>query len=179
MKVFLLHESCKTIFRSHNRCDNDTDRDGLCATVRFLWLNFSSESTLYQTYFPNYFRISAAIISAIFPIIFTHIQLRLKTTTKIYIFYSQHNQLTLCRHTFWHLVICNTLLYWVISLFSLGFVCRGTYDIYVEIDGQPKLVGNYDNAGFFGELALMYNMPRAATIIASSPGTIWALVSKR
>lgn len=67
----------------------------------------------------------------------------------------------------------------MISLFSLGFVCRGTYDIYVEIDGQPKLVGNYDNAGFFGELALMYNMPRAATIIASSPGTIWALVSKR
>ncbi|KAL8610218.1 hypothetical protein ACOMHN_038913 [Nucella lapillus] len=51
----------------------------------------------------------------------------------------------------------------------------GTYDIYVDIDGQPKLVGNYDNSGFFGELALMYNMPRAATIIASSPGTIWAL----
>ncbi|KAL8612013.1 hypothetical protein ACOMHN_045368 [Nucella lapillus] len=51
----------------------------------------------------------------------------------------------------------------------------GTYDIYVEIEGQPKLVGNYENTGFFGELALMYNMPRAATIIASSPGSLWAL----
>ena len=52
------------------------------------------------------------------------------------------------------------------------------YDIYVDIEGQQKMVGNYDNSGFFGELALMYNMPRAATIIASSPGNIWALVSK-
>lgn len=51
----------------------------------------------------------------------------------------------------------------------------GSYDIYVEIEGQPKMVGNYKNSGFFGELALMYNMPRAATIIASSPGTLWAL----
>ncbi|XP_076469393.1 cAMP-dependent protein kinase type II-beta regulatory subunit-like isoform X2 [Babylonia areolata] len=51
----------------------------------------------------------------------------------------------------------------------------GTYDIYVEIEGQPKLVGNYDNSGFFGELALMYNMPRAATIVASSTGSLWAL----
>ncbi|XP_070192799.1 cAMP-dependent protein kinase type II-beta regulatory subunit-like isoform X2 [Littorina saxatilis] len=51
----------------------------------------------------------------------------------------------------------------------------GTYDIYVLIEGQPKLVGNYDNSGFFGELALMYNMPRAATITASSQGKIWAL----
>ncbi|XP_076447637.1 cAMP-dependent protein kinase type II regulatory subunit-like isoform X1 [Babylonia areolata] len=51
----------------------------------------------------------------------------------------------------------------------------GTYDIFVDVDGKPKNVGNYDNAGFFGELALMYNMPRAATIIASSCGTIWAL----
>ena len=54
--------------------------------------------------------------------------------------------------------------------------CSGTFDIYVEIEGKPKLVGNYDNAGFFGELALMYNMPRAATIVATSNGLLWALV---
>ncbi|NP_001191555.1 PKA type II regulatory subunit [Aplysia californica] len=51
----------------------------------------------------------------------------------------------------------------------------GKYDIYVNIDGKRKLVGNYNNEGFFGELALMYNMPRAATIIAASRGTIWGL----
>ncbi|XP_067683176.1 cAMP-dependent protein kinase type II regulatory subunit-like isoform X1 [Haliotis asinina] len=51
----------------------------------------------------------------------------------------------------------------------------GLYDIYVEIDGKPKKVGSYDNQGSFGELALMYNMPRAATIIATTPGTLWAM----
>jgi len=31
-------------------------------------------------------------------------------------------------------------------------------------EGNDVLVGKYDNTGSFGELALMYNMPRAATI---------------
>ncbi|KAK7493989.1 hypothetical protein BaRGS_00014871 [Batillaria attramentaria] len=52
---------------------------------------------------------------------------------------------------------------------------QGKFDIYVEVDGKPKLVGNYENKGFFGELALMYNMPRAATIVATSDGVLWAL----
>ena len=58
---------------------NGADRDGLCATVRFSWLNFSSKITLYETYFPNRFKISAAIISAISSFIFTHIQPTLMT----------------------------------------------------------------------------------------------------
>lgn len=36
----------------------------------------------------------------------------------------------------------------------------------------------YDNRGSFGELALMYNTPRAATIVATSTGALWCLVSK-
>uniref|UniRef100_A0A8D0HWG7 Protein kinase cAMP-dependent type II regulatory subunit beta n=1 Tax=Sphenodon punctatus TaxID=8508 RepID=A0A8D0HWG7_SPHPU len=55
---------------------------------------------------------------------------------------------------------------------------RGTYDIYVRCDGIGRCVGNYDNRGSFGELALMYNTPRAATIIATSPGAVWGLVSE-
>eukprot|EP00914_Ancora_sagittata_P011184 GHVO01021797.1.p1 GENE.GHVO01021797.1~~GHVO01021797.1.p1 ORF type:complete len:395 (+),score=66.59 GHVO01021797.1:736-1920(+) len=51
----------------------------------------------------------------------------------------------------------------------------GMYDIFVVIDGKDTLVGNYENQGSFGELALMYNMPRAATIIATSEGTIWGM----
>ncbi|KAL5015494.1 hypothetical protein ScPMuIL_009764 [Solemya velum] len=47
----------------------------------------------------------------------------------------------------------------------------GTYDIHVD----NKLVGQYENSGSFGELALMYNMPRAATIVATSDGTLWAM----
>ncbi|XP_072136388.1 protein kinase, cAMP-dependent, regulatory, type II, alpha A isoform X3 [Mobula birostris] len=52
---------------------------------------------------------------------------------------------------------------------------RGTYDIYVNKGGQPQLVGKYDNHGSFGELALMYNTPRAATIIATTEGALWGL----
>lgn len=52
----------------------------------------------------------------------------------------------------------------------------GKYDILVASDGgEPKLVGNYENQGSFGELALMYNTPRAATIVASTEGVLWAL----
>ncbi|XP_053111337.1 cAMP-dependent protein kinase type II-beta regulatory subunit isoform X2 [Hemicordylus capensis] len=52
---------------------------------------------------------------------------------------------------------------------------RGTYDIYVKCDGVGRCVGTYDNRGSFGELALMYNTPRAATIIATSSGSVWGL----
>uniref|UniRef100_A0A8D0DV11 cAMP-dependent protein kinase type II-alpha regulatory subunit n=1 Tax=Salvator merianae TaxID=96440 RepID=A0A8D0DV11_SALMN len=52
---------------------------------------------------------------------------------------------------------------------------RGLYDIFVERDGQSRCVGRYDNHGSFGELALMYNTPRAATIIATTEGALWGL----
>ena len=51
------------------------------------------------------------------------------------------------------------------------------FDIYVKIDGEDKKVGSYDNKGSFGELALMYNLPRAATIVATTAGSLWAMVS--
>ena len=42
---------------------------------------------------------------------------------------------------------------------------RGAFHIYVACDAEPaRLVGQYEDAGSFGELALMYNMPRAATV---------------
>lgn len=56
-------------------------------------------------------------------------------------------------------------------------VCRGVYDIVVQKDGVGCCVGQYDNKGSFGELALMYNTPRAATIIAKVEGALWGLVS--
>jgi len=51
----------------------------------------------------------------------------------------------------------------------------GKYDILKIIDGDNKHVGQYDNKGSFGELALMYNAPRAATIIANTEGQLWAM----
>lgn len=59
--------------------------------------------------------------------------------------------------------------------FSSSF--SGTFNIFVRADGAEKLVSCYDNRGSFGELALMYNTPRAATIIATSTGALWCLVS--
>nr|XP_055073318.1 protein kinase, cAMP-dependent, regulatory, type II, alpha, B isoform X1 [Misgurnus anguillicaudatus] len=52
---------------------------------------------------------------------------------------------------------------------------RGVFDIMIEKDGVTRCVGQYENKGSFGELALMYNTPRAATIIATQDGALWAL----
>lgn len=52
---------------------------------------------------------------------------------------------------------------------------RGVFDIVVQKDGAGLCVGHYDNKGSFGELALMYNTPRAATIIATQEGALWGL----
>lgn len=54
---------------------------------------------------------------------------------------------------------------------------RGTFDIFVKLDGVERSMGSYDNRGSFGELALMYNTGRAATIVATSAGALWCLVS--
>jgi CRP-like cAMP-binding protein len=50
-------------------------------------------------------------------------------------------------------------------------VQSGTFDCFI---GEDK-VTSYTAGGSFGELALMYNAPRAATIIATLDSTLWAL----
>jgi len=53
---------------------------------------------------------------------------------------------------------------------------NGFYSVFVnQPDGAPKKVMSYDNKGSFGELALLYNMPRAATVQADTPGSLWAM----
>lgn len=54
----------------------------------------------------------------------------------------------------------------------------GNFDIYIDSENGPQKVGSYDGSGFFGELALMYNMPRAATIRAVTNGVLWSLDRK-
>ncbi|KAL8568459.1 hypothetical protein ACOMHN_065202 [Nucella lapillus] len=51
----------------------------------------------------------------------------------------------------------------------------GVYDVLVSVKGDEKKVYQFDNKGSFGELALMYNMPRSATVRAVTPGTLWAM----
>nr|CAG8459611.1 15921_t:CDS:2 [Entrophospora candida] len=52
----------------------------------------------------------------------------------------------------------------------------GSFDVYVSKCGAPpEQVTQYGPGGSFGELALMYNAPRAATVIATSDSVLWAL----
>ncbi|XP_071454534.1 cAMP-dependent protein kinase type II regulatory subunit [Hetaerina americana] len=53
----------------------------------------------------------------------------------------------------------------------------GVYITFVELPGEkaPRQVHKYEGCGSFGELALMYNMPRAATIQAAEDGSLWAM----
>ncbi|CAF1635487.1 unnamed protein product, partial [Adineta ricciae] len=56
---------------------------------------------------------------------------------------------------------------------------EGTYEVYVSKEDErisaPVKIGEYDNTGSFGELALMYNQPRSATIISTSDGVLWVM----
>lgn len=60
---------------------------------------------------------------------------------------------------------------------------KGNFDIYVNPsgkleagpDGLGNKVGSVGPGGSFGELALMYNAPRAATVVSTEPSTLWAL----
>ena len=54
----------------------------------------------------------------------------------------------------------------------------GIYDIFIESENGRKKIATIDGKGSFGELALMYNCPRAATIVAVSQGTLWCLDQK-
>ncbi|KAI9271630.1 cAMP dependent protein kinase regulatory subunit [Phascolomyces articulosus] len=61
----------------------------------------------------------------------------------------------------------------------------GTFDCYISKSTAPgsdpnsgvppTKVTSYEAGGSFGELALMYNAPRAATILATSDAVLWAL----
>ncbi|CAJ0884509.1 15693_t:CDS:2 [Entrophospora sp. SA101] len=52
----------------------------------------------------------------------------------------------------------------------------GSFDVYVSKNGAPaEKVMDYGPGGSFGELALMYNVPRAATVVATSDSVLWAL----
>ncbi|KAF2683086.1 camp-dependent protein kinase A regulatory subunit [Lentithecium fluviatile CBS 122367] len=60
---------------------------------------------------------------------------------------------------------------------------KGSFDIHVNKsgkletgpDGLGAKVGSVGPGGSFGELALMYNAPRAATVISAEQSTLWAL----
>ena len=52
---------------------------------------------------------------------------------------------------------------------------KGTFDVVFEDQGQEKKLGSLVEKGSFGELALMHNCPRSATVFAVTDGVLWCL----
>lgn len=50
---------------------------------------------------------------------------------------------------------------------------HGHFDVFKLEGGEQKKVFEYNQEGSFGELALMYNCPRAATVQATKDGVLW------
>lgn len=56
------------------------------------------------------------------------------------------------------------------------YVCdQGTFDCYKKIGGEEKLVKTYEEGDAFGELALLYNCPRAASVQSRDTSKLWEL----
>lgn len=58
---------------------------------------------------------------------------------------------------------------------ALYVVSSGEYDCHKMISGQNTFLKTYKTGEAFGELSLMYNAPRAATITCEKNGTLFKL----
>lgn len=58
---------------------------------------------------------------------------------------------------------------------ELFIVQSGEYDCSKVIKGNQTYLKSYKHGEAFGELALMYNAPRAASITCKTPGKVYAL----
>merc|ERR1712139_685079 len=57
----------------------------------------------------------------------------------------------------------------------LFIIEKGVLDCIIKIDGTDKVVKTCEAGDVFGELALLYNCPRAASVEARQPCVLWQL----
>ena len=48
-------------------------------------------------------------------------------------------------------------------------------EVFRTVANQPKLVANLHTGAIFGELAILYNCKRTATVIAKTDVQVWSL----
>eukprot|EP00931_Biecheleriopsis_adriatica_P054252 TRINITY_DN3190_c1_g1_i1.p1 TRINITY_DN3190_c1_g1~~TRINITY_DN3190_c1_g1_i1.p1 ORF type:complete len:798 (+),score=224.30 TRINITY_DN3190_c1_g1_i1:59-2452(+) len=59
------------------------------------------------------------------------------------------------------------------------YMCKsGTFEVFMSQKGKPALVQTITAGGSFGELALMYSAPRAATVKAREKSSVWVIDRK-
>ena len=58
---------------------------------------------------------------------------------------------------------------------ELFVIDSGHLNCYKKINGEDKFLKEYEPGQCFGELSLLYNVPRAATIIAKTDSVLWSL----
>jgi len=51
----------------------------------------------------------------------------------------------------------------------------GHFDVYVKKEARETLVASREAGSCVGELALMYNSPRAASVKATADSSVWAI----
>merc|ERR1740129_1470018 len=52
---------------------------------------------------------------------------------------------------------------------------QGSFDCFKQVDGYEQVVKHCSAGDYFGELALLYNCPRAASVVARETSLIWQL----
>jgi len=54
---------------------------------------------------------------------------------------------------------------------------KGVFLVFKQenVSAEPRLVNKYDDSGCFGELALLYNAKRAASVVAATDGLLWTV----
>jgi len=52
---------------------------------------------------------------------------------------------------------------------------QGSFDCFKQLDGYEEVVKHCSAGDYFGELALLYNSPRAASVVARETSLIWEL----
>ena len=77
-----------------------------------------------------------------------------------------------------HLAECDCMMFFSFGFVSLTVWVKQNVTGFVKMDGKlqsARTISHVAQGGSFGELALLYFVPRAATVMASTDATVWVI----